>query len=399
MSETIVLAFSGGLDTCFCLHHLVKQGHQVHTVFIDTGGVSEQEKQQIAERAAQLGAIKHHLLDASQALWDDFVKPLIWSKGRMRGDYPLLCSDRYLIVALCLGLCDQLETKHFAHGCTAMGNDQFRFDHTVHALGDYQIWAPIRDLQDQVEGNLRDHELAVLADAGMTLSASHQDYSINENLLGVTISGSEIDQYQAPSEAAALWVKPHTEWPNTPFHCQLTFEHGVATHLNGETISGPELLQQLNQKLGAYGVGKHIYTGDVTVGIKGRIVFECPGIDALMVAHKALEDVVNSKHQNQFRDTIADRWTEMLYQGFYFDPHKKDLEAYLAQSQSHVSGTVTLTTTGGQLLATAVDTPWLIHDPSAVYAQNSSWSAEQAVGFIKLYGQSTQMVNQVRRSQ
>ncbi|MGJ8662639.1 MAG: argininosuccinate synthase domain-containing protein [Marinicella sp.] len=395
--KIIVLAFSGGLDTSYCLHQLAQQGHQVHTVFVNAGGVSAQEVQAIADRAEKLGTTQHHTINAQQAIWDEFVQPLIWSKAKMRDEYPLLCSDRYVIVKLCLQLCDQLNTTYFAHGCTAMGNDQFRFDQTVHSFGDYQIVAPIRDLQAQVSGNIRDHELWVLKEAGFAMSGQHEKYSINENMLGVTISGSEIDQFQAPTEDSLCWVKTRNHWPTESLQLQLGFTAGIATHLNGQAMAGPELLQTMNTQLAAYGVGRHIYTGDVSIGLKGRIVFECPGIDGLMQAHKALEDLVNSKLQNQFRAHMAERWAELVYQGFFYEPHKQDIEAYLASSQSHVTGTVTLSTSGGYVLATAVESPFIVQDDQSVYAQSAAWSPEEALGFIKLTGQSATLVNQVRR--
>lgn len=397
-NKTIVLAFSGGLDTSYCLHQLTQQGHQVHTVFVNAGGVSETDVAAIEQHAHELGSYHHHTINAQQAIWDEFVKPLIWSKAKMRGEYPLLCSDRYVIVKLCLQLCDQLNTTYFAHGCTAMGNDQFRFDQTVHSLGDYQIVAPIRDLQAQVSGNIRDHELQALKQAGFQMSGQHEKYSVNENMLGVTISGSEIDQFQAPTEDSLCWVKTKADWPAAPLDLQLGFTAGVATHLNGQAMDGPELLQTLNAQLAAYGIGRHIYTGDVSIGLKGRIAFECPGIDGLMQAHKALEDLVNSKLQNQFRAQMAERWAELVYQGFFYEPHKADLEAYLANSQSHVTGTVTLATAGGSLLATAVESPYIIQNKQSVYAQSCDWSPSDALGFIKLTGQSATLVNQVRRA-
>jgi argininosuccinate synthase len=230
------------------------------------------------------------------------------------------------------------------------------------------------------------------------MSGQHEKYSINENMLGVTISGSEIDEFQAPTADSLCWVKPRDEWPIEPLEIKITFSQGVATHLNGQLMNGPELLQYLNQKLAQYGIGRHIYTGDVSIGLKGRIVFECPGIDGLMQAHKALEDLVNSKLQNQFRGQIAERWAELVYQGFFYEPHKHDLEAYLSSSQSHVTGTVTLSTEGGSMLATAVESRYIVQDKNSVYAQSCAWSPEEALGFIKLTGQSATLVNQVRRA-
>ncbi|MEJ2535270.1 MAG: argininosuccinate synthase, partial [Gammaproteobacteria bacterium] len=164
--KTVVLAFSGGLDTSYCVLALREQGFDVHTVFVDTGGMTGEEIEWIRERALGLGAVEHHLLDVSEAIWDEFVTPLVWSHARMRGEYPLLCSDRYLIVRRCLELCDQLGTRHFGHGCTGMGNDQLRFDQTVRSAGDYVIHAPVRDLQKETT-DIRAHEIALLEAAGV----------------------------------------------------------------------------------------------------------------------------------------------------------------------------------------------------------------------------------------
>ena len=394
--EPIVLAFSGGLDTSYCVLELKAQGYDVHTVFVDTGGLSEEEVNWIEERALSLGAVKHHLVDASQLIWDEFVVPLVWSQSRMLGEYPMLCSDRYLIVRLSLQLCDELGTRHFAHGCTGMGNDQLRFDQTVRSLGDYDIHAPVRDLQKQ-PGNIRDIEIGILEKAGVSISVKTGKYSINENLLGVTISGSEIDEFKSPGAETWQTVRPRDEWPAGPLQISIRFEKGTAVAINGQELAGPEIVQQLNTQFGSYGVGRHIYAGDVTIGLKGRIVFECPGIDALLLAHQALEDCVNTRFQNQFRHQVAQRWAELVYTGFFYEPHKQDLQAYLASSQSFVTGTVTLETTGGSMHAVKVESEFIVQDPDAVYAQSCNWSPTEAEGFIKLMGQSSTTAMRVRK--
>ena len=397
-SKKVVLAFSGGLDTCYCLWHLVNEGYEVHTVFISTGGISQAEIDKIAERAELLGTTKHHTIDAQQAIWDEFVIPLVWSGARQLGEYPLLCSDRYVIVRLCLELCEQLGTKNFSHGCTGMGNDQMRFDLTVMSLGDYQIIAPVRELQEKVD-KVRDYELECLKDTPVDINQATKRYSINENLLGITISGSEIDEFGAPTEDTHVWSRPRAEWPEETLQIKVEFKNGIAIALDGKSLQGPEIIKTLNEQLGAYGVGRHIYTGDVSLGLKGRIVFECPGIDALLIAHKALNDVVNTKLQNQFHQTLATRWAELVYIGYFYDPHKHDLEAYLKSSQSSVSGTVTIQTSGGSLLAVAVESDNIMQDDNAVYAQSCDWSPSEAIGFIKLSGQSTIMSQRIRRKQ
>jgi argininosuccinate synthase len=395
--QTVVLAFSGGLDTSYCVLALKQQGFDVHTAFVDTGGIDADQREWIAARARALGAAEHHELDAGAPLWDQFVVPLLWSGARMLEQYPMLCSDRYVIVQACLELADRLGTRHFAHGCTGMGNDQLRFDQSVRSLGDYAIHAPIRELQRQTS-NVRAHELKLMSEAGVEVPTSASRYSINENLLGVTLSGQEIDEFGAPGEDTRVWCRPRAEWPAETLEFTLGFESGRAVSLNDQPMPGPVLLSELNRGLGAYGVGRHIYTGDVSIGLKGRIVFECPGIDGLMIAQRALREAVNTRLQNQFQQTIADRWAELVYTGFFFEPHKADLEAYLEHANRFVTGVVRLSTAGGAVHAVAVGSRYLLKDPQSVYAQSASWTPEEAEGFVKLIGQSSTLAARVRKS-
>jgi argininosuccinate synthase len=388
MPESVVLAFSGGLDTSYCLWQLKQAGFTVHTVFVDTGGVTAGQAERIESRARELGADRHHKVDASQDIWDEFVVPLVWSHARTLDQYPMLCSDRYVIVRKSLEVCDAIGTRNFAHGCTGMGNDQLRFDQTVRSLGDYNIMAPIRDLQSRTR-QVRDYEIEQLRKAGFEVPVSNSRYSINENILGVTVSGGAIDKFAAPDDDTWQLCKRRQDWPQKPLQLRIGFEKGVAKSLDGKSMTGPDLLRSLNRALGDYGIGRHIYTGDVTIGLKGRIVFECPGITGLLTAHRALEDTINTRFQNQFRHIIAARWGELVYAGFFYEPHRHDLQAYLASSQRFVTGTVTLWSEGGNLLATAIDSPHILHNKDAVYAQSCSWTPEEAVGFIKLLGQSS----------
>ena len=393
----IVLAFSGGLDTSYCVLALKDQGFEVHTAFVDTGGIDAKQTRWIAQRAQDLGAHEHHTLDASTPLWNEFVVPLVWSGARMLDQYPMLCSDRYVIVAECLKLADSLGTLHFAHGCTGMGNDQLRFDQTVRSLGDYTIHAPIRELQRDTQ-DVRQHEIKLMNDAGVDVPESNARYSINENLLGVTLSGQEIDAFGEPGEDTHVWCQPRSQWPEQPLALTIGFKEGRPVSLDGEPMDGPKLLARLNQALGAYGVGRHIYTGDVSIGLKGRIVFECPGVDGLMIAQRALMEAVNTKLQNQFHRTVAARWAELVYTGFFYEPHKQDLEAYLESANQHVTGVVRLATHGGEVQAVSVGSKYLLADPDAVYAQSAHWTPEEAEGFVKLLGQSSTLAAKVRRT-
>lgn len=388
MSKEVVLAFSGGLDTSFCVPWLTEQGYEVVTLFVDTGGVDDAERAYIEERAYALGAKEHLVAEVGQEIWDEVVVPLVRGGELYQNQYPLLCSDRYLIVRKSLEVCDERGTKLFAHGCTGMGNDQVRFDLTVRALGDYEILAPIREIQRDHD-NVREFEMEYLKERGFEVRPKTSVYTINENLLGVTTSGSEVDEWDVPGDETYKLTAHPSEWPNEPHTAELSFEQGKPVALDGERLSGPEMLAALNERFGAYGVGRQPYTGDTTIGLKGRIVFEAPGLVSLLTAHRALEEAVLTKHQNRFKPMVADKWVELVYEGFFYEPLKADLEAYLESSQRKVNGTVTLRTFGGRVDAVKVDSEHILKRQDAVYAQSADWGVAEAEGFIKLFGQSS----------
>jgi argininosuccinate synthase len=399
MSDPIaVLAFSGGLDTSFCVPYLRERGYEVVTVFCDTGGVSDEELAYIEERAETLGADRHITVEAGPEIWDEVVVPLIRGGVFYQNQYPLLCSDRYLIVQKSLEIADELGTDVFAHGCTGMGNDQVRFDLTVRALGDYEIVAPIREIQREVD-NVRDYEKQYLADHGYDVRSKTSQYTINENLLGVTVSGSEVDEWKRPGDGTYQLTALPKEWPDEPLQTRIRFDDGIATHLDGEPLEGPELLSRLNHSFGRYGVGRGMYTGDTTIGLKGRIVYEAPGLIALHAAHRALEEAVATNRQNRFKEQIARKWVELVYEGFFYDPLKDDLEAYLESSQRSVTGEVTLETAGGRVHAVEIDSPNILRAPGATYAQSADWGVAEAEGFIKLFGQSSSLHAEVHRQE
>ena len=395
--KDIVLAFSGGLDTSFCVPWLRERGWRVHTVFADTGGVDADERAYIEQRAAELGVASHVTIDGGPALWDDFVKPFVWAGEGYQGQYPLLVSDRYLIVDATLARARDLGTRAIAHGCTGMGNDQVRFDLAVKASGGgYEIVAPIREIQKE-HTQVRAYEQAYLSERGHDVRAKQQAYTINENLLGVTLSGGEIDRWEAPGEGARGWCAPRADWPTDPLRLKLRFVEGAAVALDDESLPGEQLLARLNALLAPYGVGRGLYTGDTTIGLKGRIVYEAPGLAALLAAHRALEEAVLSKQQNRFKPEVARRWVEVVYEGFFHDPLKADLEAYLASSQRMVNGEVVLETHGGRVDAVAVRSPHLLQAAGATYAQSADWGVAEAEGFIKLYGMSSTLWAEVNR--
>jgi len=396
-TKDIVLAFSGGLDTSFCVPYLKERGYAVHTVFADTGGVDADERTYIEARAHELGVASHNTVDGGPSIWQGFVKPFVWAGEGYQGQYPLLVSDRYLIVEAALKRCDELGTKLIAHGCTGMGNDQVRFDLAIKALGDYSIVAPIREIQKEHTA-VRAYEQQYLEDRGFAVRAKQKSYTINENLLGLTMSGGEIDRWEAPGAGARGWCAPRAEWPAQPLRLTLRFERGEAVALDGAPLAGHALLAKLNARFAPYGVGRGLYTGDTTIGLKGRIIFEAPGLIALLAAHRALEEAVLSKQQNRFKHDVARKWVELVYEGFFHDPLKTDLEAFLASSQRCVNGDVVLETHGGTVDAVAIKSPHILNAKGATYAQSADWGVEEAEGFIRLYGQSSTLWAEVNRN-
>ncbi len=394
--KNIVLAFSGGLDTSFCVPYLQERGWDVHTVFADTGGVDAEERASIEQRAAELGVASHITINGGPAIWDGFVKPFVWAGEGYQGQYPLLVSDRYLIVDAALARANDLGTKAIAHGCTGMGNDQVRFDLAVKASGHYDIVAPIREIQKE-HTEVRAYEQAYLEERGFSVRAKQKAYTINENLLGLTLSGGEVDRWQAPGEGARGWCAPREDWPSEPLRVELRFVQGEAVALDGEALPGAQLLAKLNALFAAYGVGRGMYTGDTTIGLKGRIVYEAPGLTALLVAHRALEEAVLTKQQNRFKPNIARKWVELVYEGFFHDPLKTDLEAFLASSQQMVNGAVVLETSGARVDAIAITSPHILNAKDATYAQSADWGVEEAEGFIRLYGMSSTLWAQINR--
>lgn len=395
-NKDVVLAFSGGLDTSFCIPYLKEQGYAVHTVFADTGGVDAEERAYIEQRAAELGAASHVTVDGGPAIWDGFVKPFIWAGEAYQGQYPLLVSDRYLIVDAALKRAAELGSNAIAHGCTGMGNDQVRFDLAVKAQGDYVIHAPIREIQKE-HTQTRAYEQKYLEERGFGVRAKQKSYTINENLLGVTMSGGEIDRWETPGEGARALCAPRSAWPTEPLHVTLKFVEGEAVELDGKPLPGAQILARLNKLFAQYGVGRGVYTGDTVIGLKGRIIYEAPGLISLLAAHRALEDAVLTKQQNRFKPDVARKWVELVYEGFFHDPLKTDIEAFLKSSQAKVSGEVTLETRGGRVDAVAVKSPHILNAKGATYAQSADWGVEEAEGFIKLFGMSSTLYAQINR--
>ena len=394
--KKIVLAFSGGLDTSFCVPYLIDQGFEVHTIFVNSGGISANEEKKISKRAYELGAKKHINVSIETSLWKEIIKPLVWSGSLYQDKYPALCSDRYLIVSEAIKLCKKLNTKYISHGCTGMGNDQVRFDLSIQAFGNYITITPIREIQNKVT-DVRGYEQEYLKNKGFKVSTLHTKYSINENLMGATVSGSEIDDWKEPSKESYILCNTPDKYPSKPKKLEIEFSKGEAKKINGKSMKGPDLLRILNKIGGKYGIGRELFAGDTIIGIKGRFLFESPGISILQRSHRALEEAIFTDKQNNFKPLIGKRWVELVYGGFYFDPLTKNLENFLEDIQKPVTGKVTVLLTAGKVEAVAVDSKKILVSKDAVYAQSASWGVEESAGFIKLLGKSTSTWTEINK--
>jgi argininosuccinate synthase len=269
-----------------------------------------------------------------------------------------------------------------------MGNDQVRFDLSIQAFGKYKTITPIREIQNKVS-DVRGYEQKYLEEKGFKVSSMSSKYSINENLMGATVSGSEIDEWKEPSKESYILCNTPDTYPSKLKKIVIEFSKGEAKKIDGVAIKGPELLRLLNKLGGKYGIGREIFASDTIIGIKGRFLFESPGIKILQSAHRALEESIFTDKQNFFKPIVGKKWVELVYGGFYFDPLARNLENFLQDIELPVNGKVTMLLSPGKCEAVAVEAKKILVSKEAIYAQSASWGVEESAGFIKLLGQST----------
>jgi len=381
-NKKVVLAFSGGLDTSFCVPYLINKGFEVITVIVNSGGFSDEELKQIGHKSKKLGAIKHYLIDAKQYFYDSTIQWIIKTNGLYEGSYPnCVSSQRYHLVEKIVEIAKKEKAKYIANGNSGMGSDQVRFNLTAKLLApEISVIEPIKEM-----GGNRKKEIKYLKSKGFDQIGGHNKYSTNKSLMGITYSGSEIDEDNEPPGNIFEWVTGKNINKNK--YLKIEFKNGLPIKLDGQKITGSELLTLLNLEIGSFGFGKGYYTGDVIIGIKGHIVFEAPGILFLIKAHIALEQYIFTKQQLEFSSYLSHQMTEHIYNGKFYDPSVKQFKVAVNSLQKLVNGIVVMKMEHGIPQPVSVKSKYsLIDKKIALYAQSKTWSKEDADGFIKLYG-------------
>lgn len=381
----IILAFSGGLDTSFCVPWLKDTyGRDVVTVTVDTGGIDARAARDLEERARALGASDHLLLDCKQVFFDRVIRYLIAGNVYRGNAYPLCVgAERGVQAAALANLAREKNATTVAHGCTAAGNDQVRFEVALRTLNPgLEVLAPVRD-----NNWVRDEQLAYLEQRGLPLPAQGSAYSVNRGLWGVTIGGRETLTSEAsiPEDA---WVLSSGAFdnPQPAASHALTFDAGIPVALDGKSCEPVQLIEKLELLAGSYGIGRGIHLGDTVLGTKGRVAFEAPAAVTLITAHRELEKLTLSALQSRVKDTVAAVYGDMIHEGRQLDLAARDIEAMLASSQQRVSGEVRFTLRPGNLFITGVSSKHsLLAATRGVYGEAAGeWTAADALGYARV---------------
>ncbi len=387
MTEKAILAFSGGLDTSVVVKYLQeKYEMDVVTITVDVG--QGDNPKAITAKAKKLGVKKHYNIDAKKEFVTKYIFPSIKANGLYQKKYCLATAlARPLIANKVLEIAKKEKVTALAHGCSGKGNDQVRFDITMRAGSNLPIIAPIRDL------NLdRTTELKFAKKHGIKIDNIAKKFSIDQNLWGRAIEGGVLeDPYREPPEDVFIWVKTKN-LPPKPSYVEIKFEKGIPIAVDGKSKGPVQLIEYLNKKAGAAGIGIVDHIEDRVVGIKSREVYETPAATCLIEAHYDLEKMVHTKHETKFKSIVDDEWAWLVYSGLWEDPLKRDLDSFIDNTQKRVSGTVKLRMYKGNLRVVGrKSTHSLYRHDIATYGKGSTFDQKLAKGFVELWGmQSTE---------
>ena len=388
MTKPLVLAFSGGLDTSWCVPHLAETtGRPVVTVTVDTGALDAESRAALVARSAALGAVEHRLVDARVEFFDDVLRFLIFGNVRKGGTYPLSVGAERTVQARGVALvARELGATAIAHGSTGAGNDQVRFEVALRAIApEIEILAPVRDTRIS-----RPDQVAFLESRGLPVPAAIDggaSYSVNRGLWGTTIGGRETKTSDTPLPESA-WVVTIGAFEATrpPERHTLSFVAGVPASWDGVELDPVALIETVDGAAAPFGIGRGIHLGDTILGIKGRVAFEAPAAETILTAHRELEKLVLTGRQLKAKEMVAALYGELVHEGQLLEPVGRDLEALLASSQRRVDGEVHLLFRTGQLFVEGVSSPnSLLGAGKAAYGESAGdWTSADARGFSRI---------------
>ena len=393
--KKIVLGFSGGLDTTYCVKYLTEEkGYEVHSIIVNTGGFTNDELKKIEAHAYKLGVKTHTAIDAVKGYYDRIIRYLIFGNCLKNNTYPLSVSAERLSQALHIAEhVKKLDAKAVAHGSTGAGNDQVRFDMIFHIMiPGVEIITPIRDLKLS-----REEEIAYLKSKGIEMNFEKAMYSINKGLWGTSVGGKETLNSKGilPEEA---WPTQVSKWGSQ--EVRLSFNKGELVGVDDKSFSHPsEAIQYLQSIAGAYGIGRDIHVGDTIIGIKGRVGFEAAAPMVILKSHHALEKHVLTKWQLQWKDTLAQFYGNWMHEGQILDPVMRDIEAFLANSQQNVTGDVFVQLMPYRFQIIGIESKYdLMSSKFGKYGEmNTGFTGDDVRGFSKIFGNQTSIWNAVNK--
>jgi len=384
-SKPIVLAYSGGLDTSFLVPWLAETyGRPVITVTVDTGGIDEATTRALAERARALGSVEHHQIDARADYFEQVLRFLIMGNVKRGQLYPLCVgAERVMQAQTIAHMARKLGTNSIAHGCTAAGNDQVRFEVALRTLApELEIIAPVRDRAFK-----RQEELEYLQKRNLPVPPFGAAYSINRGLWGVTIGGTETltSKGSIPDSAWVITRDAFTKPKEAERHT-ISFKNGRPVGLDGKSLTPVAVIETLEKLAAPFGIGRGIHLGDTIIGTKGRVAFEAPAAETLLTAHRELEKLVLTGRQQRIKELVAQPYGDLVHEGQLLDPVCRDIEALLVSSQERVTGDVHVLFRPGNLFIEGVESPYsLMAASKGVYGESvGEWSPTDALGFSKI---------------
>jgi argininosuccinate synthase len=392
---TVVLGFSGGLDTSFCVKYLSEdKGYEVHSIIVNTGGFTDQELKEIEAHAIRLGVKTHTAVDAVKSYYDRIIKYLVFGNVLKNNTYPLSVSAERLSQALHIAEhAKKLNADAVAHGSTGAGNDQVRFDMIFHIMiPGVEIITPIRDLKLS-----RDQEIEYLKNKGVGMNFAKAVYSINKGLWGTSVGGKET--------LTSLGILPEDAWPTQVSksgsqQVKLSFEKGELMAVDDKKFPHPtEAIKYLQSIAGPYGIGRDIHIGDTIIGIKGRVGFEAAAPMVILKSHHALEKHVLTKWQLNWKDQLAQFYGNWLHEGQILDPVMRDIEAFLENSQQTVTGNVFVSLMPYHFQIIGIESNYdLMSSKFGKYGEmNIGWSGEDVRGFSKIFGNQIAIWNAIQK--